>query len=188
MINTTPKPRLFVVDNFYSNPDHVRNIALSAEYVEDLRFYKGFRSKKQWIWEGTKEAFEKIIGQPITRFSEYHGQCGKFQYTTAKDPQVYHYDGQTWAAMIYLTPNAPMQSGTNLLASKINSARHADDPTIDAAFSGGFLDSTKFDIVDSAANIYNRLVIMDARCIHAAGPYFGQSIADGRLIHLFFFD
>ena len=51
-----------------------------------------------------------------------------------------------------------------------------------------FYDSTKFDIADSAGNLYNRLVIMDARCIHSAGPYFGQNKQDGRLTHLFFFD
>jgi len=51
-----------------------------------------------------------------------------------------------------------------------------------------FYDSTKFDLVDSAGNVYNRLVIMDAHCIHSAGPYFGTSPETGRLTHLFFFD
>lgn len=188
MILSKSKPRLFVIDDFYDDPDYVRNAALALEYTEDLRYYKGFRSDRQLIADGTREAFEKIIGQPIVNFNEYHSHCGKFQYTTAKDPQVYHFDQQKWAAMIYLTPNAPPQSGTNLLRSKITGSRNADDPAIDRSFAGGYLDSTKFEVVDSAANIYNRLVIMDARCIHAAGPYFGQSKEDGRLIHLFFFD
>jgi hypothetical protein len=56
------------------------------------------------------------------------------------------------------------------------------------SFASGFYDSTKFHIADSAANIYNRLVIMDARMIHSAGAYFGNSKETGRLIHLFFFD
>jgi hypothetical protein len=187
MINSKFNPRLFVVDNFYSDPDYVRKVALEVEYMEDIRFYKGHRSKEQFITDGVKESFEKIIGQPITRFAE-HGACGKFQYTTADDPQVYHHDQQKWAAMIYLTPNAPYQSGTYLLSSKVNKVRHADDLDIAQAFAGGYLDSTKFEVVDCVGNVYNRLVIMDARCIHSAGPYFGQTIEDSRLIHLFFFD
>jgi hypothetical protein len=90
--------------------------------------------------------------------------------------------------MIYLTPNAPIESGTRLHRSKINGTRDSRELNVGDAFSGGFLDSTKFEITDSAANIYNRLVIMDARCIHSAGPYFGQGMQDGRLTHLFFFD
>ena len=187
-INQQPNPRLFVVDNFYNNPDQVRNLALSVDYEMDIRYYKGYRSTGQWVMDGTREAFEKIIGRPIINFNEAYGHCGKFQYTTAEDPQVYHHDLQKWAAMIYLTPDAPIQSGTNLLASKVTGARHADDSNSDQSFSGGFLDGTKFDIVDSVGNVYNRLVIMDARCFHSAGPYFGQNIETGRLIHLFFFD
>lgn len=188
MILSKSKPKLFVIDDFYDNPDFTRSLALKAEYQEDLRFYKGFRSTGQFVADGTRAAFEKIIGQPIVHFNETHGHCGKFQYTTATDPQVYHHDIQRWAAMVYLTPDAPYQSGTNLLASKLTGARHADDASINGSFASGYLDSTKFEIVDSVANVYNRLVIMDARCIHAAGPYFGQTIHDARLIHLFFFD
>jgi len=186
-INTSHNKRMFIVDNFYNNPDQIREFALSqVEYQEDLRWYKGLRSTTTYRPKGLKEAFEFIMGEPIKDFEQ--GWNGCFQITRAHDPQVYHYDQQTWAAMIYLTPNAPLESGTRLHQSKINGTRHSSDVDADRAFSGGFYDSNKFDIVDSAGNLYNRLVIMDARCIHSAGPYFGQNEQDGRLTHLFFFD
>jgi glycosyltransferase involved in cell wall biosynthesis len=186
-INTSYNKRMFIVDNFYNNPDQIRNFALSqVEFKEDLRWYKGLRSTTTYRPKGLKEAFEHIIGERIKDFEQ--GWNGCFQITRAHDPQVYHYDQQTWAAMIYLTPNAPLESGTRLHQSKINDARHSTDMDADKAFSGGFYDSNKFHIVDSAGNLYNRLVIMDARCIHSAGPYFGQNEQDGRLTHLFFFD
>jgi glycosyltransferase involved in cell wall biosynthesis len=185
-INQKFNKRMFIVDNFYENPDSIRQHALTMEFKEDLRYYKGVRTTTHFHPSGIKEAFESIMGQKLTSFDG--GINGCFQITTAKDPQVYHYDNQTWAAMIYLTPNAPIESGTRLHRSKINGARHSSESHIDVAFTGGFLDSTKFDTVDSAANIYNRLVIMDARCIHSAGQYFGQNLNDGRLVHLFFFD
>ena len=179
--------RLFVVDNFYSNPDEIRNYALTqVEYEEDNRWYKGLRSKTVYRPNGTKEAFEHIIGQSIVDFES--GYNGVFQIMRSKDQQVYHYDTQRWAGMIYLSPNAPLASGTRLHRSKINNTRHRNEHDSDAAFQGDFYDSTKFDIADSAANIYNRLVIMDAGSFHSAGPYFGNTMETGRLTHLFFFD
>lgn len=187
-INKITDRNLFVVDNFYSNPDDVRNFALSVEFKEDLRWYKGFRSTRIYQPPGIKQTFERVIGQSIEQFETTGSYNGVFQITRASDPQVYHYDSQRWAAMIYLTPNAPLESGTRLHRSKITNLRHKSEPDVDNSFSYGFYDSTKFDIVDSAGNIYNRLVIMDAQNIHSAGPYFGNTKEDGRLTHLFFFD
>ncbi len=179
--------RMFVVDNFYANPDEIRNYALTqVEYEEDNRWYKGLRSKTTYRPKGLKESFEHIMGQKIVDFES--GYNGVFQIMKSSDPQVYHYDTQKWAGMIYLTPNAPIISGTRLHRSKINGTRHRDEPDSDVAFQGEFYDSTKFEITDSAANIYNRLLIMDAGSFHSAGPYFGNTMESGRLSHLFFFD
>ena len=185
-INPNIDKKLFVVNNFYSNPDAVRDYALRLEYVADLRYYKGLRSVGTFLFPGIKEAFERIMGIQIHDWNS--GPNGCFQITSSSDPQVYHYDQQKWAAMIYLTPDAPVESGTRLIRNRLNHAGHVNDPGIDQAFTGGFLDSTKFDTVDSAGNLYNRLVIMDAQSIHCAGPYFGQSREDSRLVHLFFFN
>jgi hypothetical protein len=185
-INKQITKKLFVVDDFYYNPDEIRQFALSVEYAADLRYYKGLRSKSPFRPPGLKDMFELIIGEKIQTWDTNNNGC--FQVCIAEDPQVYHNDIQKWAAMIYLSPSAPIESGTRLHESKITGARQADDLNFNGSFTGGFYDSTKFDTVDSIGNIYNRLVIMDARCIHSAGPYFGQGKEDGRLTHLFFFD
>lgn len=179
--------RMFIVDNFYANPDAVREYALTqVEYESETNWYKGLRSKTTYKPTGIKEAFEHIMGQKIVDFNS--GYNGVFQLMMSTDQQVYHYDTQKWAAMIYLTPNAPIVSGTRLHRSSINGTRHSSEYNADFAFQGDFYDSTKFDIADAAGNIYNRLVIMDAGCFHSAGPYFGNTMETGRLTHLFFFD
>ena len=185
-LNRKPQMTTWVVDNFYADPIAVRNFALKQEFVEEKDYYKGCRTKHQYFLPGTKEAFEKIMGIQIREW-ESHGMCGKFQYCTAQDSLVYHHDGQTWAAMIYLTPDAPYDCGTSLFASK-NGARKSSDASIRTAFDGGFYDSTKFDLIDSIGNVFNRLFIFDAQNIHAASKYFGQTIEDSRLFHIFFFD
>jgi ubiquinone/menaquinone biosynthesis C-methylase UbiE len=189
IIHKNKNKRMFIVDNFYSNPDEIREFALAQEFKTDIRWYKGLRTVRPYRNEELKKAFENIIGEKIQNWDEY-GHNGVFQITTSDDPQVYHHDEQKWAAMIYLTPNAPYESGTRLHTSKINGAGHKSigKELIDQAFSVGFYDSTKFNVVDSAGNVYNRLVIMDAGCIHSAGSYFGNTPENGRLTHLFFFD
>ena len=182
------KKSLIVIDDFYNNVDKVRQFALTVEYKEDLRFYKGLRSIKNYHQDGLKEVFEDLIGEKIVSFPDEGSNNGCFQITTSEDPQVYHHDTQKWAAMIYLSPNAPFHSGTRTHESRITSARHKNDPYCQDSFSGGFYDSTKFDTIDSIGNVYNRLVIMDAQQIHSAGNYFGNSKETGRLIQLFFFD
>ena len=186
-INRQPNKTEWVVDNFYSDPYAVREYALKQEFKPEIEYFKGSRSLDQYFVPGTKEAFERIMGIKIREW-ESHGMCGRFQYCTAQDPLVYHNDGQTWAAMIYLNPDAPYCTGTSLYASK-NGARRTSDPQYsDEVYAGGFYDETKFELVDSIGNVFNRLFIFDAQNIHAASKYFGQTKEDSRLFHIFFFD
>lgn len=185
---STQKKRLFVVDNFYNDPDLVRSFALQQEYEPSSDWYKGSRTYKQFLMPRVKKAFEEIMGIKIREW-ESHGMNGKFQYCVPENPLVYHYDGQTWAAMVYLTPDAPFSTGTSFYAHKQTKIRHIDEhPNADDCFKGGFYDSTKFELVDTVGNVYNRLVIFDARCFHAAAGYFGKDITDSRLFQIFFFD
>lgn len=182
------KPRMWIVDNFYDDPHLVREFALNQEYYEDLSTYKGNRSKQQYIVPGTKESFEKIIGKKITNWVDFYPMCGRFQYCTSEDDLVYHHDDQMMAAMIYLTPDAPYSCGTSLFAHKTTGIMNVDEAREGNPFEGGFYDRTKFDLVDTAGNVFNRLVIFDARCIHSANEYFGTNITNSRLFHIFFFD
>ena len=188
-INVSTKPRLWIVDDFYDDPYAVREFALKQEFEENLDYYKGNRSKEQYIVPGTKEAFEKIIGRKITNWTETHGMCGRFQYCTAQDDLVYHCDGQTLAGMVYLTPNAPFSCGTSLFAHKRTGLRNENDfGDVNVFGETGFYDRTKFELVDTAGNVFNRLVLFDAKCIHSANEYFGTDLTSSRLFHLFFFD
>lgn len=188
-INITTKPRLWIVDDFYADPHAVREFALQQEFESNLDYYKGNRTKEQFIIPGTKEAFEKIIGKKITKWTETHGMCGRFQYCTAEDDLVYHCDGQTLAGMVYLTPDAPLSCGTSLYAHKRTGLRNENDfKDINVFGETGFFDKTKFELVDTAGNVFNRLILFDAKCIHSANEYFGTDINNSRLFHLFFFD
>lgn len=180
------KKRIFVVDNFYADPYAVRNHALQQNFEGDIDWYKGKRTKTKFLTSEMKKSFEELMGIKIKKWD--HGMNGSLQYCTPEDLLVYHYDSQTWAGAIYLTPNAPFDTGTSLFAHKKTRIRHMDEPGADQCFAGGFYDSTQFELVDTIGNVFNRLVIWDARSFHAANKYFGTNLQDSRLFHLFFFD
>lgn len=183
------KKRIVVVDDFYDNPEQIREYALSVEYQAGPEYHKGRRSVLQYDFPGLREKFESILGFGITRWTETYGACARFQYCTAEDQIVYHCDYQSWAGVLYLTPNAPFFSGTSLFAHGKTGLRNANDfGNIDIFADTGFYDKSKFELVDLIGNVFNRLILFDARSIHAASEYFGKTMEDSRLFQVFFFD
>lgn len=184
------QPRIWVVDEFYSDPDRVRDFALNVEYIEGGvgRGFIGRRTKEQYLFPGLKSQFEKIMGRSISVWEDYD-MNGRFQSCWAGEPLVYHCDAQKWAGMIYLTPDAPPECGTTTWRHKESKVRHGDEPNImDAFIDETKLDRTMYEPVDVIGNVYNRLVIFDAQCIHSASEYFGYDLLHSRLWQMFFFD
>lgn len=184
-INPTYNKRLFVVDNFFSDPLKVREFALQQWFFDDEGFL-GLRTRKQYFWDGLKESFENILNKKITKWEDM-AMNARFQSHKAGIPGVYHADNQTWAGAIYLNPDAPYEAGTSFWAHKETRGRHAQDPV--HMFDGiKWVDQTPYTKVDEVGNIFNRLVIWDAQLIHAAPVYFGHNVDTARLTQVFFFN
>ena len=184
---TSSVPSFIVVDNFYADPDSVRAFALQQPLVAHPNNHKGIRSDNVYRFPGLKERFEQLIGRKIDTWERY-GTNGCFQVNIAGEQAVYHADTQMYAGVLFLSPNAPAAAGTKLFRSIPSGVRKPDHITHNEVFRGGFYDSTKFEEIDVAGNVYNRLILFDARQIHAADTYFGTTKENGRLIQLFFFD
>jgi len=187
---------IVVVDNFYMQPDLVRSYAIHNLTYSESDYHKGKRSDTSFILNGTLERFQDILGKTIYNWNHPNYANGRFQYCTATDPIVYHVDSQNYAAMVYLTPDAPLQSGTATYKSIYTNKtkyQEAEGADYEKAFKGrssglNFYDKTSFELVDNIANVYNRLVLFDAKNIHAAVNYFGDTKENSRFFHLFFFD
>jgi hypothetical protein len=183
-------PSVVVVDNFYTNPHELRQLALEQEFIPDIRYHKGKRTSKKFLAQNTKQMFESLLGKRITRWQEFDYN-GVFQHCTAEDPLVYHSDVQSYAAAVYLTPGAPVTCGTSFYRSRKHKdvyKTHVDGENYNEIFQGGYYDRTNFELVDTVGNVFNRLVMWDARLIHSASEYFGTDKYNSRLFHLFFFD
>ncbi len=188
---------LIVVDNFYEDPDLVREFTMHNMKFSHSGYHKGQRTSDRFWLNGTIEKLEKIIGRKITNWDHPNYANGVFQYCIAQDPIVYHVDPQTYAAMVFLTPDAPVETGTAFYKSKVTGATIFDgthNPTeFDKTFRGisddlNFYDSTQYELMDEVANVYNRLVLFNAKRIHAATKYFGDTKENSRFFQLFFFD
>ena len=194
-VNSKTDERIWIQDNFYEDPVKVRSYALSQMYWDKDHGGVGWRTRKQFIFDGVKEKFESIMQKKISNWTETYGICGVFQAGFGNldgiPPQVFHADSQQWAAMIFLTPDAPPQTGTKVVRNKKSKIYHtsqANDVSDYFPNQGTFCDSTLFEDVDVVGNVYNRLVIFDAQCIHSSSGYFGSCFKTGRLWQMFFFD
>jgi hypothetical protein len=181
-------PTFVVVDNFYKNPDKIREFALKQNFQENPQYHKGKRSiNPEFRFPGLKEQFEKILNRKIKDWHRY-AVNGCFQYCIAGEAAVYHHDIQQYAGVLYLTPDAPPNTGTCFYRSKNTKKMKMGENEYASVFKTGHYDSTQFDKVDVVGNVYNRLVLFDAQLIHAAPTYFGDNLQNGRLFQLFFFD
>jgi glycosyltransferase involved in cell wall biosynthesis len=184
----TQARQILVVDDFYADPDAVRRLAIGSEFGATPAYHKGQRTTDTYRPDHVREALEALLDKRITKWD--YGTNGVFQFCTAEDQLVYHCDDQQYAAVVYLAPDAPPEAGSSFYRHRDTKRRSASqDPAVmKALFSRGFYDRTQFEVVDVVGNIYNRLVVWNARLIHAASAYFGQGLEDARLFQMFFFD
>lgn len=187
------------VDNFLTNPDEVREFALKQEYREDNRYFRGHRSTTTHLFPILKDQFERILNINIHRWTE-HSTNGVFQFCCGGDQLVYHSDHNKYAGVIYLTPNAPPEAGTTMYRSKATRGRTVEESlnlnpglldlaaTEQRMYAGKLLDKTAWETVDVIGNVYNRLVLWNAKMVHAASEYFGNKKENARLFWMFFFD
>jgi hypothetical protein len=182
-----------IVDDFYSNPYEVREFALQQEF-EVIGNYPGYRTKP-FPSENAKRMIGDILrpfAGEITKWETEYTGC--FQYTTAEDRSWIHSDSYNeWAAVLYLTPDAPISAGTGIFKHKESGMMKWShkmkelDPPIENPASKYGIDYTKWEMVDRFGNLFNRLIIYRGTNFHVSLDYFGQDINDGRLFQVFFF-
>lgn len=181
------KTSLIITDNFYQDPDAIRAYALSQPF-EVKGNYPGARTKP-WLPDDLKNSIQFIVqnaGGRVTDWHEHSGYTGAFQLCTAQDRTWIHADSyNVWAAVCYLTPNAPLSSGTALYRFKETGAEFRTSNT--DPHPPGY-DYTKWDMTDYVANKYNRIVMYRGNLFHASLDYFGDNYQNGRLFQTFFFD
>ena len=110
------RTNVIITDDFYGNPDSVREFALQQEFKVQGNF-PGLRTKS-FLTPDVKETIQSLIWNvagEITEWNHSDGLSGSFELATAANRSWIHTDHfNTWAGVCYLTPNAPHTGGTGL--------------------------------------------------------------------------
>jgi hypothetical protein len=202
-MNTQFRKNLIVVDNFYANPDAVRNFALNAEYEElGGRNWPGRDSLYEHGKEELTSMVSEIVGQKL--ITKPCNKCSYFRMTKEREygVQDIHFDpnpGLVWAGVIYLTPTLHPTGGTKFWkhkqtewefaptqqqAIKHNIQSHEDMVNF---FNIEGKDRNKWIETDNIAFKYNRLVMFNPLQFHSNGDWFGTTNENARLVQLLFF-
>lgn len=208
---------LFVIDNFHPRPHELRAFGLKQDFNVDGN-YPGHRTKSLlkeadyacgltggYMPEGDYlSTMQQKLADVIRPFAGNvtwwgNGQdeyTGAFQYTTAADRSWIHVDNTThWAAVLYLTPFAPITAGTGLFRHKLTgwtTEPYFDSYEINENLKNMMYDEandmTKWEMHSMVGNVFNRLVLYRANQWHQSLDYFGKGLEDGRLFMTFFFN
>ena len=182
-VNKIVKTDIIIIDNFYKYPEKVREFAIDCNFTTTGNF-PGLRTKS-FANSKIKDKFEKIIGKKIVEFPYGNNETiynGSFQYTLSNDKSWIHVDNNNnWGGVLYLTPNAPLNSGTKFY--KFNDKSITDLHEI-YKYSQDF---SKWTLIDRVGNIFNRLLLFNSNRFHISDEYFGNNINNSRLFQVFFF-
>ena len=194
-----PSCGLIIVDNFYSNAQATREFMLTQDFKVKGN-YPGQRTIS-FANEHLKEAIQKYVepfGGKITEFPMPKADLsdaadiynGAFQYTTSRDRSWVHVDAwNKWAGVLFLTPDAPLSAGTAFYRFHDGTTSEADNKLLNnkEETDASSQDLTKWDLVDRAGNVFNRLILFNSHRYHMSMDYFGDSKENGRLFQVFFF-
>ena len=199
IITRNPSCGLIIIDNFYNNAVDTRNYILTQEFSVRGN-YPGQRTIS-YANEHLKETIQKYVepfGGKITDFpipkedgsdtSKIYN--GSFQYTTSRDRSWVHIDGHNnWAGVLYLTPEAPLSSGTTFYKFYDGTTCKRDMELLEnkEEIDRYSQDQTKWEKVDQVGNVFNRLILFNADRFHMSMDYFGDTKENGRLFQVFFF-
>lgn len=196
--------KIYIIDDFYKDPSKMRYNALQ-QGLYNHGYHPGMRTLPCFN-EEAHDKIVKILSSSITPT----GDCYSFQFNTQNDVswihtdlvpnEIVNYTERTlWAALIYLTPDAPIDSGTTLYSDKKYNKRSTKQIIYDISASRSHSekimnelsqygsDISKWYNETKIGNVYNRMVIYDASYFHQATRYFGNSKENCRLIQVFFF-
>ena len=182
-------PQILLVDDFLDEPDRVRALALSQTFVK--MHSAGVRTQAQFLHlTPYREEFERLLGAAITNWDDNDAN-GRFQCCFASDPIPYHSDSQSYAGVLFLTPDAPISAGISFFRGRLTGlrSRSSDEEQMALTFGGGAeFDRDLWEEVDRISNVYNRLVLFNAHLAHGASAYFCDKIENARLFQNFFFN
>ena len=193
-----------IIDDFLDDPHQLREVAKKLDYPElpEKTNYPGRNASRRILIDGLDQAVSSLVGEPLkpTPGTSH----GKFRLTLGSDTgkASVHIDPSHWSGILYLSLPEHCRGGTDFyrhLPSGLDHAPYEPEHLQAAGLSdmsevGEKLlladtnDPRKWEHVMNLPMRFNRLALFRPWLYHNAGPGFGDSFDNGRLIYPLFFD
>lgn len=203
---------LIVIDNFLQNPDSVREMALSQVYFSNQKNDSTFPGKRTKFLAEIAPQYNISLFNKLTTLlfnveqSAYTVDIkSNFQLISADFCRGWVHednpDTEDIAGVLYLNPNAPINSGTEFYKVKkdvkIKDVEIKDYTHVKKLFVMGKIkkedaidslrkNNNQYELTDVISNKYNRLILYPSHWLHCAGEYFGSTDETSRLTQVFF--
>ena len=171
-----------IIDDFLDDPDGIRKVVLNSKILfNQVGYFTGKRTPPV-----DNIDYQNMIIEKLERVLPFKIKMWplsfSFQLCLDGEETRVHLDPSDWTGVLYLTPNAPIDSGTLLFKEDVELKKKLKEDDIDG--------KVKADLMSSLGNVYNRLVLFRGReTPHRSNrPGFGDCLENGRLTQVFFFD
>lgn len=194
---------LIIVDDFLDNAWQLRQAALGMDYPVLESQFPGRNSVQRINLTGLSEEVSHILDEPVRPISPLQSH-GNFRIALASNigRAKVHIDAAHWSGILYLSRPEDCQGGTEFFRHvRTNTDRAPMTPEQLRAHGYASFDEMHADIVERDSlddsqwemNMqipmrFNRLILLRPWLWHTAGPGFGDSIENGRLVYLLFFE
>jgi len=192
-----------VIDDFLNNPDDIREKALNMDYVPNPKAYNfpGRNSVQRLMLDGLTRRVIDLVNEPLV---PAQGTAhGKFRATFAGDEGKanVHIDNAYWSGILFLSKPEHCQGGTDFFRHRETNTERAPiypedlekmgmktyDEFWQKTISTQTNDPSKWEHTLRLPMRYNRLILFRPWLYHNAGPSFGDSMKNCRLVYLLFF-
>lgn len=194
---------LVIVDDFLDNALELRSAALQLDYPPNEGSFPGRNSLQRINIGGLAEEASHILGEPLRPINPPQSH-GKFRITLAADvgKAKVHTDPAHWSGILYLSRPEDCRGGTQFFRHKRTGTDEAP-VTPEQLRAHGYssfeemhadiiekdsLDDSAWEMIMEVPMRFNRLILLRPFLWHTAGPAFGNSLENGRLIYLLFFE
>jgi hypothetical protein len=187
-----------VLDDFYEDPDALRELALNVDYSSRARNFPGSRSTRTVIPPEAEKAFQSLLKLRISAPDNRIPYNGCFQLMKASDSRLAYVHADTaanWAGLVYLSKKTIPSGGTSFFQHKLTGLSRfpsrqdfteREFEKLRELFREDRGKPSRWIEIDRVGFVYNRFVLYDAQLFHRNGRTWGSTLATGRLTHNFF--
>jgi hypothetical protein len=204
------KTPITILDNFFDNPDKIRDYALSLEYEKDpLGHWPGERSKQ--LYEINPPLFNEVCRRVMSMYFDLEQPSSDIRWQASMNFQkvdesyvsgwVHTDKNVVITAIVYLNKNSNNNGGTSIYKLKNDILFPADNelnPYKHDAFKG-LIDikdikekreenNNQYTEIVKVQNEYNRILAFCGELPHSAQDFFGNQNEEPRLTLVMFFN